>query len=55
MPESRTVTISQKAYKELIDDQDFLQCLIDAGVDNWEGYDEAVDAYNSLGGDEEED
>jgi hypothetical protein len=37
-----TITISKKEYTELLEDQWFLECLKGAGVDNWEGYDEAV-------------
>jgi hypothetical protein len=34
-----TVTISKKEFDELVADQDFLNALHVAGVDNWEGYD----------------
>ena len=37
-----TITISKKEYAKLLKDQWLLECLKDAGVDNWEGYDEAV-------------
>lgn len=37
-----TVTISKKVYDALQKDSDFLSCLRNAGVDNWEWYSEAV-------------
>lgn len=37
-----TVVISKKQYDVLIQNQNMLANLIAAGVDNWEGYDEAV-------------
>lgn len=39
------VEISKKEYESLLDDQSFLSALRAAGVDNWEGYDFAVDIY----------
>jgi len=33
-----TITITKKQYDQLIEDQQFLQALEGAGVDNWEGY-----------------
>lgn len=36
-----TVTISEKEYKRLLADSEFLQRLHEAGVDNWEWYGEA--------------
>ena len=32
-------------YDELLDDQEFLQALREAGVDNWDGYDFALQVY----------
>jgi hypothetical protein len=40
-----TVTISKAEYDELVKDQTFLKCLMGAGVDNWEGYDFAIETY----------
>lgn len=37
-----TVTISKEEYDELVEDSRFLATLRNAGVDNWEWYDEAV-------------
>jgi len=41
-----TITITRKEYKELKEDSDFLQALRAAGVDNWDGYDYAIDILN---------
>jgi len=41
-----TVTISKKEYEELLDDSRLLNCLRNAGVDNWDGWDFAIEAYN---------
>lgn len=39
------VTISKERYDELLDAEEFLNCLEAAGVDNWEGYDYAQELY----------
>ena len=39
------ITITKEEYDDLWDDKHFLQCLRNAGVDNWEGYDFAVEEY----------
>ena len=44
------VTITKKEYEELLDSQKMLNALESAGVDNWEGYDFAMELYR----DEEE-
>ncbi len=36
-----TVTISQTEYQQLLSDSEFLGCLYNAGVDSWDGYDQA--------------
>lgn len=41
-----TITISLKEYNELLKDSEFLSYLQGAGVDNWEGYDLAVEMMN---------
>jgi hypothetical protein len=43
--EDGTVTMSYEEYEELVEDQQFLLCLQGAGVDNWSGYDYAVEDY----------
>ena len=37
------VTITKTEYDNLKEDLSWLQCLEIAGVDNWEGYDQAID------------
>ena len=37
-----TVEITKKEYDQLIKDSEWLSCLEAAGVDNWEGIDEAI-------------
>ena len=41
-----TITISVEDYNELVSDSNFLSALMAAGVDNWDGYDYAVEIYN---------
>lgn len=40
------IVIPISEYNALIEDSLFLQCLRNHGVDNWDGYDYAVDEYN---------
>ncbi len=42
-----TVTISETDYDELLEDSRFLNCLRNAGVDNWDGYDYAIEDFNA--------
>ena len=50
-----TITISKKEYESLLEDQKLLQCLQDAGVDNWEGYDYAMEMMEDVENTYEED
>ena len=43
-----TITISKKEYESLLKDQKLLQCLQGAGVDNWEGYDYALEMMEEI-------
>ena len=47
---NKTVTISEEEYTDLLDDAEFLRALRMAGVDNWGGYDDAIDIYQSARG-----
>ena len=38
-----TITISKKEYESLLQDSKKLSALEGAGVDNWQGYDEAME------------
>jgi hypothetical protein len=42
------ITISKKEYEELLEDQKLLRCLQDAGVDNWSGYDYAMEIMQEM-------
>lgn len=44
--EKETVTISTDEYAQLLRDSEFLECLIACGVDNWEGYSDALKMMN---------
>lgn len=35
------ITISKEAYDSLVEDAQFLEYLMAAGVDNWSGYEQA--------------
>lgn len=41
--EENTITISKKEYDQLIERSETLAALEAAGVDNWEGYDYAME------------
>jgi hypothetical protein len=45
-----TVTISKDEYQDIMEELQFLQTLRVVGVDNWEGYGEAVEIHNDLYG-----
>lgn len=50
MPETITITITKEEYDELVESRLILYALEAAGVDNWEGYGDAlVDYRDSLG------
>lgn len=38
-----TVTITQQEYDRLYQVDIFMNCLQAAGVDNWDGYEDAID------------
>lgn len=49
------ITITKAEYKRLKDRSFWLECLEDAGVDNWQGMEEAIDIRReALGEDEDE-
>lgn len=45
---TKMVEISEKVYLELLDDQNMLAALQAAGVDNWDGYDYALEIYEEM-------
>jgi len=44
MADNNMVTISKDEYNELIEAEKFLDALLNAGVDNWDGYGIAQEA-----------
>jgi hypothetical protein len=49
-PSVPMVSITQDEYDELLHDQAFADALRGAGVDNWEGYDDAMAMMEELEG-----
>ena len=49
-PEVVTVTIGAKRYEELLHSENKLMALEGAGVDNWEGYGDAMQALEEMEG-----
>ncbi len=49
------ITITKAEYKRLKDRSFWLDCLEDAGVDNWEGMGEAIDIRREALGEDDED
>ncbi len=43
-----TITLLLSKYNEMLRDQDLLQCLRGAGVDNWEGWDDSCVEHGSF-------
>lgn len=41
----KTVTISQEEYDSLLEDAKWRQAVENAGVDNWEGFDYAMELF----------
>lgn len=48
MPAEASVKISKEEYEELLDARDKLDALERAGVDNWDGWDDAMNIYEEL-------
>jgi hypothetical protein len=48
-----TITITKQEYDQLVEDQQFLHALQNAGVDNWEGYDYALELLEKDEGEDE--
>lgn len=46
MDNEETVTISKKEYDSLLDDALWRTCVENAGVDNWSGYEYAMEEYH---------
>ena len=52
MSNENFVTIPVEEYQDLLDTQLWAACLCGAGVDNWEGYDYAMEEYQEAKGNE---
>ena len=48
MSDDKKISISEEEYEALLNDSIFLNCLQMMGVDNWDGYDEAIEQYNEI-------
>lgn len=52
MSVKKQITIDEELYNELVDRDAFLTALEAAGVDNWNGYDYAIEYYEESKNDE---
>jgi len=43
-----TITISKSRYEDLLRNEIFMDCLLEGGVDNWEWYGDACEAYREI-------
>lgn len=48
--QEKMITITEREYAELQEDSALLNCLRNAGVDNLEGYEFALEEFHELGG-----
>jgi hypothetical protein len=48
MSDDKKISISEEEYEALLNDSILLNCLEMMGVDNWDGYDEAIEQYNEI-------
>lgn len=46
--EIELITITRQNLEQLMDDSRFLEALKRAGVDDWDGYSEAVEIYREM-------
>lgn len=46
--QDETITIPMADYQSMVDRLEWLDCLEAAGVDNWQGYDEAQRMYQEI-------
>lgn len=40
--------LTEIELRNLIEDSQFLGCLLNNGVDNWQGYEEACESFNEI-------
>lgn len=48
MSDDKKISISEEEYETLLNDSIFLNCLQMMGVDNWDGYDGAIEQYQEI-------
>lgn len=53
MKDLAVIEITQEMYDTLCEDSWKLQCLKEAGVDSWDGYEAAIEAFNQYVGDDD--
>lgn len=51
--EPKKISISEEEYEALLCDSILLNCLQMMGVDNWDGYDDAIEQYQEIVQEEE--
>ena len=53
MDDDKKISISEEEYEALLNDSILLNCLQMMGVDNWDGYDDAIEQYQEIVQEEE--
>ena len=53
MSDDKKISISEDEYDALLRDSILLNCLQMMGVDNWDGYDDAIEQYQEIVQEEE--
>lgn len=48
MSDDKKIAISEEEYEALLNDSILLNCLQMMGVDNWDGYDDAIEQYQEI-------
>ena len=48
MSDDKKISISEEEYDSLLKDSILLNCLQMMGVDNWDGYDDAIEQYQEI-------
>ena len=48
MSDDKKISISEEEYETLLNDSIFLNCLQMMGVDNWDGYGDAIEQYQEI-------
>ena len=48
MSDDKKISISEDEYDALLRDSILLNCLQMMGVDNWDGYDDAIEQYQEI-------